>query len=113
MLENRYSPVLPRKMFLQRLLKSSFLAVIVIAGSVFLGMCGYHYLEDISWINAYLDSTMTVSGVGAVSTLETTPGKIFAGTFALYSSFVVVVAISLILAPILHRFLHKFHVEKS
>lgn len=82
---------------------------IVLAG----GMWGYAHFEGMSTVDAFLNASMILSGMGPVSTLNTTAGKIFAGCYALTSGLVVVAATGLVLAPIFHRMLHYFHAEDS
>ena len=78
-----------------------------------MGMIGYHYFEKMSWIDAYVNAAMILSGMGPVAELKTDTGKIFAGSYALFSGIVFLVVMALILAPALHRFLHKFHIEEG
>ncbi len=111
MFEKEGSPLLPKRQFFKRVFYSFILAIAIVVVSVLIGMFGYRFFEDTPWINAFLDSTMTVSGVGAFSELRTSGGKIFAGLFALYGSFVLVVTVSIVLAPIIHRLLHSFHAD--
>lgn len=111
MFEHHKSPLLPRSAFIQRLINSILLALAIVILSLYGGMCGYHYLEGIDWVDAYLDASMILSGMGPVSPLHTTAGKIFAGSYALYSGFTLLVTVSIVLAPIVHRFLHRLHLD--
>ena len=74
-------------------------------------MTGYHYSEDMPWIDAYVNAAMILSGMGPVTELHTNAGKIFAGSYALFSGIIFLVVIAVILAPLFHRFLHKFHLQ--
>jgi hypothetical protein len=74
-------------------------------------MWGYHQFEGETWLDAFAEAAMILSGMGPLSPLHTPEGKIFAGCYALYSGLVLVFASSLILAPVLHRFLHSMHVD--
>jgi hypothetical protein len=75
-------------------------------------MLGYHYIEGKPWLDAFVDSAMILSGMGPVTTqFETDAGKLFAGVFALYSGFAVVVATGIVFAPLVHRLLHRFHLH--
>jgi len=87
------------------------LGTVVIAGSLGLGMTGYHVFEKLPWIDAFLNAAMILSGMGPVATLQTDAGKIFAGCYALYSGLALIAILGIIFAPIVHRFLHKFHLE--
>jgi hypothetical protein len=78
-----------------------------------IGISGYHYFEGLSWIDAFDEASMILSGMGPLSPLKHTAGKIFAGFYALFSGLVFIFVIGIITAPILHRFFHKFHIEKK
>jgi len=104
-------PLLPRKIFLQRIIRSLGLGAGVITVSLFIGMLGYHGLEKMSWVDAFVNAAMILSGMGPVSTLQTNAGKIFAGCYALFSGIALISIIGIIFAPVVHRFLHKYHLE--
>ncbi len=87
------------------------MALILICVSLFIGMLGYHALENLSWIDAFLNAAMLLGGMGPVNAPITVAGKLFAGLYALYCGLAVIFVAGLLLAPLLHRFLHKFHLE--
>lgn len=95
--------------FLGRVLRHLTIGFSIIAFSLFIGMCGYVYFEKMSWVDAYENAAMILSGMGPASEIQTYHGKIFAGSYALFSGIVFLVVIAVILAPLLHRFLHKLH----
>src|SRR5207253_8168314 len=108
--ESKHQPLLSRKAFVRRL-ATSFGAVGLLVGlSLVGGMAGYHYLEGLSWIDAFANAAMILSGMGPLAPLQTWSGKLFAGCYALYSGLVVIVAAGVLFAPVLHRMLHSFHV---
>jgi hypothetical protein len=107
--EHRQQPVLPRAEFAKRLLRNFLLASALIAISLAGGMAGYHYLEDMPWIDAFVNAAMILSGMGPLGKLQTWGGKLFAGLYALYSGLIVIVSAGVLLAPVLHRMLHRFH----
>lgn len=74
-------------------------------------MLGYHYLGGLAWIDAFLNAAMILSGMGPVDVLTAAPAKLFAGLYAIYSGLTLVATAGLVLAPIIHRFLHRFHLE--
>jgi hypothetical protein len=78
-----------------------------------IGMAGYAYFERMSATDAYVNAAMILSGMGPVGELKTTAGKIFAGSYAILSGLIIVIATGFVLAPIFHRVLHRFHVETS
>ncbi|MGC9941395.1 MAG: hypothetical protein ABSE48_06140 [Verrucomicrobiota bacterium] len=111
MFEHRTKPLLPRKVFYQRLAHHAALGVTIIAISLGIGMVGYHCLEKLPWIDAFLNAAMILSGMGPVATLQTDAGKLFAGCYALFSGIALITILGIIFAPVVHRFLHKFHLE--
>jgi hypothetical protein len=92
-----------------RLIKNGLVGLVLISLSMFFGMCGYHFLEGLSWLDAFLNASMILSGMGPVDPLHTTAGKLFAGFYALFSGLAFIAIIALIFAPVVHRFIHKIH----
>ena len=111
--EARHQPLLNRAAFVWRLAAHSFVAVIFIGLSLFGGMVGYRYFEGMSWIDAYANASMILSGMGPLTPLETWGGKLFAGSYGLYSGLAVIVAVGLLLGPVVHRLLHRFHLRSG
>ena len=109
--ESKHAPVLPRKEFARRMAKSFALASTLISASLLAGMAGYHYLEDLPWIDAFMNAAMILGGMGPVAPIQTAGGKLFAGFYALYSGLIVIVAAGVLLAPIVHRMIHEFHAD--
>ena len=110
-LESKDEPLASDMHFLGRLATSIFAAALIVGLSLFGGMFGYHHFENMSWTDAYLNAAMILSGMGPVSQLDTEAGKLFAGSYAIYSGLVVVVSIGIVLARVVHRFLHRFHLD--
>lgn len=112
MYEPGHVPLATRAKFLRRTARHAGIALLLIGGSLVVGMLGYRWLEDMPWIDAYLNAAMLLGGMGPVAPeLHTRAGKLFAGIYAMYAGMVVVAAAGIILAPLLHRFVHKFHLE--
>jgi hypothetical protein len=111
MFEHRSKPLLPRRAFYHRLARSFWCGCVILAGSLGIGMIGYHGLENLSWLDAFLNASMILSGMGPVSPIQTSAGKLFAGCYALFSGLMLVTSMGIIFAPVFHRFLHKFHLE--
>jgi hypothetical protein len=109
--EHKSEPLLPRHAFLRRLGRCGLLGAALVALSLAIGMLGYHGFENLSWIDAFLNSAMLIGGMGPVNTPVTSAGKLFAGLYALYCGLLVVLVAGIILAPVAHRLLHRFHVE--
>lgn len=87
----------------------SVIAALIIFGSLALGVAGYHYTENMVWIDALLNAAMILGGMGPVDILHTDGGKIFASFYALYSCFVVLGLTGIFLVPLMHRVLKRFH----
>lgn len=113
MYEHRSEPLLPVGQFLARLASSAAASLLLIGASLAAGMLGYHVLERLSWIDAFLNASMLLGGMGPVNSPGTFGGKLFAGTYALYCGLVVIVIAGLLLAPVLHRVLHRLHAERG
>ena len=109
--EHRAQPVIPPRQFIVRLAHSGIVALAVIAVSLFIGMAGYRLLEGLSWIDAFLNASMLLGGMGPVNTPATFGGKLFAGLYALYCGLAVILVAGVMLAPVAHRILHRFHME--
>jgi hypothetical protein len=87
--------------------------VLLLAGvSIAIGMAGFHFFAMESWLDAFLNSTMLLGGMGPVGEIRSSGGKVFAGLFALYAGLVFIAAFALLTAPVLHRMIHKFHAEE-
>jgi len=111
MFEHRKQPLLSSREFLIRQLIFLLVAISLIFGSLILGMLGYHFLEKLAWIDALVNAAMLLGGMGPVNELHTNAGKLFASFYALYSGIIFLVSVGVILAPLYHRFLHRFHLE--
>ena len=111
MSEHLHTPLAPRDLFLRRLAQNAGVAMLAVGGSLALGMWGYWYFESLTWLDAFLNAAMLLGGMGPVETPTTEGGKLFAGLYALYAGMVVLVAASILVAPVMHRYMHKFHLE--
>lgn len=112
-LETRFKPLAPTRVFAQRVLASGAIGFGIVAVSLGVGMAGYHGYEGLAWIDAFLNAAMILSGMGPLMSPQTTAGKLFAGFYALYSGLAVLVVAGVIFAPVVHRFLHRFHLEDT
>lgn len=111
--EHHYEKLLPRRAFLRRLAKFALISVGLIVFSLVVGVVGYVVLEGYSWVDAFLNSGMLMGGMGQVNALLTDGGKFFAGIYALYCGLVELVAVGIFAVPIVHRFLHHFHLDDT
>jgi len=103
--------VAPLADYLQRQLRSLALAALLIGASLLVGMYGYHRLVSLTWVDSYLNAAMILSGMGPIAAPASTAGKIFAGTYALFSGIAVLAISGVIAAPLVHRFLHRMHAD--
>ncbi len=111
MLEQRKDKLLPLSKFIIRMLHAIVWGLLSIAVALFIGMLGYHYFEHMSWVDAFANASMILSGMGPLTPLNTIGGKIFAGLYALFSGLAFILCIGIIFTPIVHRLYHKFHIE--
>jgi hypothetical protein len=111
MFEHRTKPLLPRKEYFRRIVRHAALGFAIIVVALGIGMTGYHFFEKLPWIDAFVNAAMILSGMGPVATLQTDGGKIFAGCYALFSGLALIAILGIIFAPVVHRSLHKFHLE--
>jgi len=109
--EHRDKPLATHAVFLGRLARSVFAGFILVAIALAIGMAGYMMTESMGALDAFLNASMLLGGMGPVDTLHTDAGKFFAGAYALFCGLLIVIASGVILAPILHRVLHALHVE--
>jgi hypothetical protein len=97
--------------FLIRLASGVLLGVTLITVAELFGMWGYHYYEGMNWIDSFANAAMILSGMGPLTPLVTTGGKLFAGFYALFSGLLFIAIIGIIFAPVVHRFFHKINLD--
>ena len=113
MFETRRQPPLSQSGFIRRLLRHMGVAMALLAVSLAGGMAGYVVFEKLSWVDAFLNASMLLGGMGPVNAPQTEAGKLFAGFYALYAGLVFIVTAALVLTPVLHRVIHRFHWDKK
>jgi hypothetical protein len=113
MFEHKSHPLLPKHLFFKRMLLSVLLGLGLVAFSLLIGMIGYHYYEKMSWIDAFVNAAMILSGMGPLLPLNTYGGKLFAGLYAIYCGIALISVAGIVFAPVYHRFLHRFHLENT
>lgn len=106
--QTRYGPK-----FYHRFLRALLLSGGVIVVSLCLGMAGYHFIAGFSWVDSLLNASMILSGMGPVGTLNSDAAKIFASCYAIFSGVVFISASGILLSPMFHRVLHRFHIEEK
>jgi hypothetical protein len=113
MYENRKEPLLSTAKFLKRVVRHWLAGFVVLALGLGGGIVGYHYIASLSWIDSLLNASMILGGMGPVGDpLPTNAAKIFASLYALFSGLAFVGIVSVLLAPFVHRMLHRFHAEE-
>lgn len=111
MLEHRSDPLLPRHRFLMRAAWFLLLSGMLVASALGVGVVGYHHFGGLPWIDALLNASMILGGMGPVDPMTTHAGKLFASFYALFSGLLFIGAISLVLTPFVHRLMHRLHLE--
>jgi hypothetical protein len=101
-------PISTRR-FALRMLRHGGAALVLVVASIAVGMAGYEHYEHLGWRDAFLNSSMLLGGMGPVESPQSPHGKIFAGCYALYAGLVFIVSAGVIMAPIVHRIVHRFH----
>jgi hypothetical protein len=107
--EHISQPVLPRPVYLRRLAGSTAVGLVLIGVALLIGMAGYRGIVGLSWIDAYENAAMILSGMGPMAQPATWAGKFFAGTYALFSGIAILATVGIIFAPVVHRFLHRLY----
>lgn len=111
MFEHHSEPLLPRRLFAFRLISHAALAIAVILAVLAIGMLGYHYVEGLAWLDAFLNAAMILGGMGPVNELHQPAAKLFAGIYALFAGLVFIGVVGIIIVPIVHRLLHSLHLD--
>ena len=111
--ERRGQPVATRRKFAARMMVAIGMWLVLTFAGLAIGIAGYAGFEGMSFIDAFVNAAMILSGMGPVGELKTAAGKIFAGSYAIFSGLIIVIATGVVLAPIFHRVLHHFHVETA
>ena len=111
MYERRTQPLLPRLHYCLRVLRHAVLALGLVAVALGIGIAGYHFLNGLPWVDATVNAAMILGGMGPVDTLHTSAAKLFASAYALFSGLAFIAIVGVLFAPVVHRFLHRFHLE--
>jgi hypothetical protein len=111
MYEHRTQPLLPRHLFIRRMLGHGVAALCLAFVSLGIGVVGYHITEGLPWLDALLNASMILGGMGPVNELHTVAGKLFASVYALFSGVAFLATVGILVAPVVHRLLHHLHME--
>jgi hypothetical protein len=110
MYESRHQPLLAKRVFFIRVAVHLGVAIFLVVASLGIGMAGYMGTEHMPAMDAFLNAAMLLGGMGPITPLATDGGKLFAGLFALYAGLIFIVCAALVLTPLFHRILHRFHI---
>ncbi|HSP61831.1 MAG TPA: hypothetical protein VLQ90_02510 [Pyrinomonadaceae bacterium] len=111
--ERRHEQLAPISVFVKRVIASLAIALALIAIALGIGISGYHLLGGFGWIDSLLEASMILGGMGPVAQISGDGVKIFASLYALFSGLIFIAVMGVVLSPIVHRFLHKFHVDEE
>jgi hypothetical protein len=111
--EHKSQPLISGRAYADRLVRSAVAGIGLLIPSLAIGMLGYHGLEHLSWLDAFVDSSMLLGGMGPVHPPATEAGKLFAGTYAMFCGLVVILVAGVMISPMIHRAMHRFHLEQE
>lgn len=112
MFENKREKLVPLPVFIQRVALTLLLTLGVLSVALGIGVVGYHAFAGLGWVDSILNASMILTGMGPVDLMKTDAAKLFASAYALFSGVVFLTAVGIILAPVYHRMLHKFHLDE-
>ena len=113
MYENRSKPLAPARVYYRRVVTNFGIGGIILLICLLIGITGYHYFAKISWLDSLHNASMILSGMGPVVVINTVSGKIFSSMYALFSGVVFITNIGIMIAPAVHRFFHKLHLQEK
>jgi len=113
MFEHKKHDLLPFSLFLARVLRYLMYSILLICFSLAIGVSGYHFIAKLSWVDSLYNASMILTGMGPVAELTTSPAKVFASIYALFSGIAFLSTVAVVFAPIVHRFMHKMHLEND
>ena len=113
MYEHHKQPLAKKSVFAKRLAMNGIIGLLLLLFSLGVGVLGYHFLENLSWIDSLLNASMILGGMGPVTPSQTVAGKLFASFYAIYSGVILLASVGILATPIFHRFLHHFHLAED
>ena len=111
--EHKHERLAPLGVFLRRWLRYMGFSAVLLAGALAAGIAGYHWVAGLGWVDSLLNASMILGGMGPVAPLETRAAKLFAAFYALFSGLVFIILMGIVLAPLAHRMMHKFHLDEE
>ena len=113
MLEHHTKPLLPFRQYLLRILRYSGFALVLIGVSLGIGVAGYHYINELPWLDALLNASMILTGMGPVDPMKNDGAKWFASFYAIFSGVAFLSTVAVFLTPMVHRLLHRYHLDQD
>jgi hypothetical protein len=113
MFEHRSEPLISRANFIGRLGRVFLIMLAIIAFSLLLGTLGYRLIAGLQWSDAFFQACLVLGEHAVERHPDTTVGKVFAGLYVMYARLVFFTVVALLFVPVLHRVLHKLHLESS
>jgi hypothetical protein len=111
MFERKYQKVAPVHVFIGRVATCIGITILLIIFALIIGVAGYHWIAGYDWVDSLLNASMILGGMGPVNLLSNTGAKVFASLYALFSGLVFIAVMGIVFSPIVHRMLHKFHID--
>lgn len=111
MYERKTEKLLPWPQFARRMALSALVAFAIVASGLVIGILGYRYIAHLEWIDALLNASMILTGMGPIAPMIDNAAKLFASAYALFSGVVFLSGMGIVLSPLFHRILHRFHLE--
>ena len=111
--ESRHEQLAPVNVYVRRIIASLTVGLGLIFVALLIGIFGYHLLAGFGWIDSLLEASMILGGMGPVSPVTTTAAKVFASVYALFSGIVFIALMGIVLSPLAHRMLHRFHLDNA
>jgi hypothetical protein len=111
--ERRNEQLAPRSVFIKRLLAAELFAMGLIGVALMIGIAGYHFIAGFEWLDSLLEASMILGGMGPIKELPNDGAKVFASIYALFSGLIFIGVMGLVLSPVVHRIMHKFHVDEK
>jgi hypothetical protein len=109
--EHKTHPLLPTKLFLIRVGRYAAFSAVLLAVSLGIGILGYHFFNDLDWLDSLVNASMILTGMGPVDAMKNNTAKVFASFYAIFSGVAFLSIVAVFLSPIVHRFLHKLHLD--
>src|ERR1041385_3245460 len=111
--ERRSDKLAPISIYVKRIIGSLALAIVLMLVALSVGIVGYHFIAGFNLVDSLLEASMILGGMGPVRDMPNDASKIFASIYALFSGVVFIALMGIILAPVAHRVMHKFHIDEK